>query len=73
MSTLTDQIKNAVQARKDSLKELRGRLNEVTAPIPVGVKLSDDQGVVCRVVRVCTGASQWSNRTWEVTIKGRAL
>lgn len=21
--------------------------------------------------RICTGASQWANRTWDVTIKGR--
>jgi hypothetical protein len=27
-------------------------------------------GLILKVVRVCSGASQWSNRTWEVTIKG---
>jgi hypothetical protein len=72
MSTITEQLEAAVAARKDSLKSLRERIAAILAPIPVGVTLRDDAGDVCKIVRVCTGASQWSNRTWEVTIHGRA-
>jgi hypothetical protein len=74
-TTITDQLSAAIAARKDSLKALRGRIGEVLEPIPIGVKLVDDParidgGLVCQIVRLCTGASQWSNRTWEQTIKG---
>ena len=74
MSTsIKDQLAQAVSARKDSLKALRARIIDLLEDVPVGVKLSDDQGLVVKVVRVCTGASQWSNRTWDVTIKGWGL
>lgn len=72
-STILDQLTAAVAARKDSLKELRGRIEKLIEPLPVGVVLSDDQGELGKIRRVCTGASQWSNRTWEVTIKGKGL
>ncbi len=37
----------------------------------MGVKLMGDNGAeLCRIVALVTGASQWSNRTWERTIKG---
>lgn len=55
MSTTNDtpiltQIRTAVAARKDSLVALRVRLMELSGPIPVGTRLSDDGGEVCRVV-----------------------
>lgn len=72
MSTITEQLKAAIAARKDSLQKLRERLVELLAPIPVGVVLRDDAGDVCKIMRVYTGASQWSNQTWNVTIDGWA-
>lgn len=71
--SIIDQLTAAVAARKDSLVELRARIEKLIAPLPVGVVLSDDAGEVGKIRRVCTGASQWSNRTWEVTIKGKGL
>lgn len=59
----------AIDARKHSLKALRGRIEELLDPIPVGVNLSDEGGLVCAIIRVYTGASQRGNRTWDVTIK----
>ena len=70
-AALVAALSAAVAARKDSLIALRARIADLLAPIPVGVKLADDAGPVCAVARIYTGASQWSNRTWEVTIKGR--
>ena len=71
MSTsIQDQLAAAVGARKDSLKALRGRIIDLVRHAPVGVKLTDDQGVIVEVVRLFTGASQCDNRTWDVTIKG---
>lgn len=71
MSDVKKQLSAAIRARKDSLIALRERIAELLADVPIGVKLSDEQGLVCKVVRVCTGASQWSNREWDVVIKGR--
>jgi hypothetical protein len=68
--TITEMLTVAIAARKDSLKALRSRIAEILDPIPVGVVLSDEAGEVCKIVRICSGASQWSNRSWEVTIKG---
>ena len=70
MSQITEMLTAAIAARKDSLKALRSRIAEILAPIPVGVVLSDEAGEVCEIDRICTGASQWSNRSWMVTIKG---
>jgi len=70
MSQITDMLKAAVAARKDSLTALRGRIVDLLEPLPIGVVLADAQGEVLKVVRIYTGASQWSNRKWEVTIKG---
>ena len=70
---LADQLALAIGARKDSLKALRARIIDLLDDVPVGVRLSDDAGLVVKVARVCTGASQWSNRTWDVTIKGWGL
>lgn len=55
MSTTTTQsiliqLRAAIDARRDSLIALRGRLMELTGPIPVGTRLCDDAGEVCRVV-----------------------
>lgn len=72
-ATIIDQLSAAVRARRDSLVALRDRIATVLDPVPVGVALSDDQGEVCRIIRVCTGASQWSNRTWDVTIRGKGV
>ena len=71
MSSIIDQLESHIQARKSSVIALREHIATLLAPIPVGVVLSDDAGEVCRVVKICTGASQWSNRRWEVTIYGR--
>jgi hypothetical protein len=65
MSTIIEQLETSVSARKDSLIALRARIEKLLVPIPVGVILSDDAGELCRVLRICTGASQWSNRTWR--------
>lgn len=72
---MTDEVtmllQNAVQARKDSLQNLRERIATLLAPIPIGAKLYEDNGsFLCEVHRIYTGASQWANTTWEVTIKG---
>lgn len=64
-------IKNAVDLRKDSLDKLRDRLSELLEPIPVGVVLADENGEICRIVKICTGASQWGNRVWDVIIEGK--
>ncbi len=70
-TSIITQLADAVGARRDSLAALRERIAELLAPIPVGAILADETGEVCRIIRVCTGASQWSNRTWQVTIKGK--
>lgn len=72
MSVL-DELTAAVAAHYDSLIALRARILEVVEPIPIGVMLVDEAGEVGKIVRLCTGASQWSNRTWEVTITGWGL
>ena len=74
-NTIKDQLSAAISARKDSLKALRSRIIDLLEDVPVGVKLIDDPkridgGLVVKIVPVYTGASQWSNRTWDVTIKG---
>ena len=58
--TITEMLTVAIAARKDSLKALRSRIAEILDPIPVGVVLSDEAGEVCKIVRICTGASQWA-------------
>lgn len=63
-------LTTAVRARKDSLIALRARIVEWLDPIPVGTVLADESGEVCRIIRVCTGASQWATQMWDVTIKG---
>lgn len=69
--TIIEQLRASVAARKDSLRALRNRIIAILEPIPVGVKLMGDNGAeLCRIVALVTGASQWSNRTWERTIKG---
>lgn len=70
MSTIKEQLEAAIAARRDSLKELRKRIVAILEPIPIGVVLTDHRGEVCRVVRIYAGASQWSNRNWDVKIKG---
>ena len=72
ITSITSMIEAAVAARKGSLIALRGRIRELLAPVPVGVVLADEAGPVCTIIRACTGASQWANRRWEVTITGWA-
>ena len=72
LETLTAQLRSLIEKRRQTLSDLRERIVEMVCDIPIGVCLSDDGGIVCNVVRVYTGASQWSNRTWVVTLKGRA-
>ena len=70
-STIIEQLRASVAARKGSLMALRSRIIAIMEPIPVGVKLRRDNGAeLCHIVGLVTGASQWSNRTWERTIKG---
>ena len=71
MQTLVAQLTAAIGARKHSLIALRGRVADLLKPIPIGTVLSDETGEVCRIIRVCPGASQWGTRTWDVTIHGR--
>ena len=71
-TTIIDQLTDIVNAHKDSLENLRERIAKLLEPIPVGTVLKDDRGEVCRIIKVCTGASQWSNRQWDVTITGKA-
>jgi hypothetical protein len=71
--TIKEQLSAAISARKDSLAALRHRIIDLLDAVPVGVRLSDGQGLVVKVVSLCTGASQWDNRTWEITIKGWGL
>jgi len=70
-NTIIDQLRAVIKAHQDSLAALRERIADLLDPIPVGVTLSDADGEVCRIVPVCTGASQWANRTWDVTIRGK--
>lgn len=70
MENIIEEIKEAVSANKDSVSELRNRIRELLSVIPVGTALKDEQGEVCSIVSMYTGASQWSNRTWDVTIRG---
>jgi len=67
---IINQLRAVIRAHQDSLAALRQRIAELLDPIPVGAVLRDEAGEVCRIIRVCTGASQWDNRTWDVTIKG---
>jgi hypothetical protein len=69
--TITQQLKAAIDARHNSLAQLRERIADLLRDVPVGTTLSDADGVVCAVKQIATGASQWANRTWEVTIYGR--
>ena len=69
---IIDQLTDIVNAHKDSLENLRERIAKLLEPIPVGTVLKDDHGEVCRIIKVCTGASQWSNRQWDVTLVGKA-
>jgi hypothetical protein len=71
--SILDQLKDAVSARKDSLAQLRSRIATLIDPLPIGVVLADDQGELGKIERICTGASQWSNRTWDVTLRGTGL
>ena len=73
MSTIKEQLNAAIGARKDSLEALRTRIADLLESMPIGAKLSDDNGLVVKVVRICTGASQWSNQTWNITIKGKGF
>jgi len=68
-AALVAALSAAVAARKDSLVALRERITSLLDAIPIGVTLSEDD-VQLQVARICTGASQWSNRTWDVTIRG---
>jgi hypothetical protein len=70
-TTIKEQLSAAIAARKDSIIALRSRIVDLLSDVPVGTILSDSDGEVCRVIRVCTGASQWGNCEWDVTIKGR--
>ncbi len=70
---IKSQLSAAIGARKDSLIALRARIVDLLEDVPVGVKLSDDSGLVVKVVPVYTGASQWANRTWDVAITGWGL
>ena len=72
-SVVVSYTKEAVEARKKSLVKLRSRIESLLEFIPVGVTLADDNGVIGRMERVCTGIGQWANREWDVTIKGKGL
>jgi hypothetical protein len=69
-ATTTAILSAAIAARKDSVSVLRARLSDILMPIPIGTVLADQAGEVCKIVHLCTGASQWANSTWEVTIRG---
>jgi hypothetical protein len=71
-TSINEQLAAAIAARKDSLKALRGRIAAILEDVPIGVTLSaTDSDVKVKIVRICTGASQWANREWEATIKGK--
>jgi hypothetical protein len=73
MDEIIDLLESAIEERKESLVELRARILALVDPIPVGVVLSDEEGVVGHVASIHTGGSQWANCRWEVTLRGWGL
>ena len=69
-NSIKDQLALAIGARKDSLKALRARIIDLLDDVPVGVRLNDDQGLVVKVVRVCTGLL---NRLKAASLCGRPV
>jgi hypothetical protein len=76
IKSISDEIREKmtgiIDAYGDSAEDLRERIYSMLKPIPMGTVLSDDEGEVCRIVKVCAGASQW-DRGWDVTLVGRAV
>jgi hypothetical protein len=70
---IVDELAAAIAAKKSSLVELRGRIEILIKYLPVGALLADEEGEIGTIKSVCTGASQWSTRRWEVTIRGKGL
>lgn len=74
LEQMKESLAAAIAARRGSLTALRERIVNLLDPVPVGVKLAGDDGsMIAEIVRVHTGASQWSNRTWDVEIRGWGL
>ena len=65
-------IRAALTTRDKSVKSLRAAMLTALDPIPMHAVIADAAGEICRIVPVKTGASQWANTTWEITIKGWA-
>jgi len=72
---ITELIRDAVKARKDSLESLRDRISELLSPLPVGtvIKLDLAGEETLKVIRICQGCSQWGGdgRDWDWQINGK--
>lgn len=70
---LTKHLSKAIKAKRASLKELRSTIMDLLCEVPTGTILRGPDGQTAVLRKVVTGASQWDNRTWDVTIEGRGL
>lgn len=59
ITALKSQLRSAIDARRDSIVALRGRIWDLLSDIPAGVILRDtDNGIVCKITKVYSAAHQ---------------
>lgn len=73
MATLKNQLKAAIDARRGSIVALRARIYELLADVPVGVRLSDEEGELIRIRKVYSAASQWANDANPIRTSGKGV